>query len=363
MKRSTGMRHVYNLGGPLLASAALALSTATATATARRGTATAGLGAPVVVTGAVSHERGITPLLEGVVNPDGEATTYYFQYGATTAYASITATASLPAGSAAVKVELPAPGILPGYHYRVVATNTSGTRVGKDRIYTTKATKEKFVFPKTSEAVVYGHPFILSGTLEGLYNANRALQLRASAYPYKTGYTVVGEPVLTDVKGRFSFLVPNMTASTKFRVYTIARRPVVSRIFTKRVAVSVTLKVRARGPKGLVRVYGTVTPAEVGARIYVQLREPSKRKGGKREGKDGAKFATEFSAVVKRGTLTISRYSAVLTVLEQGRYRAYVVVKKGPLVSGASTTVVLSEKPGAKLEARREKKLKQKAAA
>src|SRR2546423_15391355 len=51
--------------------------------------AAAGL-APVVSTGGVPAVTATSATLTGTVNPEGEATTYYFQYGTSTAYGSTT---------------------------------------------------------------------------------------------------------------------------------------------------------------------------------------------------------------------------------------------------------------------------------
>jgi hypothetical protein len=51
---------------------------------------------------------------------------------------------------------------------------------------------------------------------------------------------------------------------------------------------------------------------------------------------------TQFSTVVKRGTRTTSRFSAIVKVRRTGRYRAYVKLPAGRLFSGYSIqTVVL----------------------
>ena len=49
-------------------------------------------GAPVVVTGIASSITDTGATLHGTVNPDGNPTTYHFEYGLTTAYGSNTTT-------------------------------------------------------------------------------------------------------------------------------------------------------------------------------------------------------------------------------------------------------------------------------
>jgi hypothetical protein len=76
------------------------------------------------------------------VNPNGSATTYQIQYGATAAYGH--STGSLPAGnvltgSANQQVGAAVSGLTPltTYHYRVVASNARGTTYGRDRTFAT----------------------------------------------------------------------------------------------------------------------------------------------------------------------------------------------------------------------------------
>jgi hypothetical protein len=76
--------------------------------------------------------------LRGTLNPDGLATTYYFQYGHSTAYGlTVPAHPGLPVGSTAsvpTQVDAEATGLEAGtsYHYRIVAVNSFGTTVATD---------------------------------------------------------------------------------------------------------------------------------------------------------------------------------------------------------------------------------------
>lgn len=342
----------------VLASATSVLPLASQAATHKRKT---GTGPPIVSTSTVNHVRGSSAVLNGTVNPRGAVTTYYFQYGPTVAYGSQTTPASLPAGTANVKVGQTVTGLLAGYHYRLVATNPSGTTDGHDRILGSKSSKPKFDVPKSSTPTVFGSVFVLSGTLSGTGSANRQLVLQANPYPYLTPFTNVGVPTVTNAKGLFSFRVASLSASTEFRVSTLDPRPLYSTVVTQDVAPRVTLKVHSTSRKGLVRLYGTVTPAEVGARVYFQLgkavlRPGKSEKKSEKKSETTTKFATQFSSVVKRGTNAISRFSAVVNVVHGGRYRALVQVRKGALVAGSSQTVVLSAAPNAKSKKHKSKK-------
>jgi hypothetical protein len=80
--------------------------------------------------------------LAGTVDPQGQLTSYAFQYGTTTAYGQQTALTSAGSGSADVPVRADLAGLTPGttYHYRVIATNASGTTVGADQTFRTNGT-------------------------------------------------------------------------------------------------------------------------------------------------------------------------------------------------------------------------------
>jgi hypothetical protein len=84
-----------------------------------------------------------TATLHGTIDPDGFATTFYFQYGPTESYGRTTAAhpgvalgTSAPGNTpASVDVESLLPGQL--YHYRIVGVNSTGTSVGQDETFET----------------------------------------------------------------------------------------------------------------------------------------------------------------------------------------------------------------------------------
>jgi hypothetical protein len=347
----------------LLALSGLTLSLPLASQAATKNTTAPGR--PIASTGSVAHVSGTSAVLQGSIVPRNLATTYYFEYGPTAAYGQKTTTGNLAAGSVKVKVTRAVTGFLPGYHYRLVATNANGSASGKDRTFS--STKSAgFDLPKTYTAIPVGSPFVLSGTLTANPNTLRAIVLQATPFPYMAPYANVGPPILTGAGGRFTFRVPNLRTSTKFRVSTVGLTPQHSLVVPQQVAVRVALKVRSSGRKGLVRVYGTVTPAEVGSHVFLQveqppkaetipknekptkLENPAKTKSGKHEkSEQGPTFSTKFSTVAKLATKSISRFSIVINVKTAGHYRALVAVRPGPVVSGHSPSVTLSAAPTA----------------
>lgn len=306
---------------------------------------------PRASTGGALHILGTSAQLTAVIDPNGVGTSYYFQYGPTAAYGSQTPTVSVGSGTTDVDVGQAVSKLQPGatYHFRVVAVTSTGVVVsGQDRTFTTAVIPLEFEIEKIPPVVV-GTPFTLSGTLAGTGSAKEQVVLQASPYPYLEAFTNIGAPAVTSAAGRFSFHVASIASSTQFRVITLTARPVYSPMVTVRAAVHVTLHVSSSGRKGLVRLYGTVTPAEVGAQVSFQLRKvvrPTPSEASAEEPEVTTRFVRQFGTVAKKDGPTFSRFSLVVTVLKSGTYRAFVKVRPGgALVSGYSQTVVLHAAP------------------
>jgi FlaG/FlaF family flagellin (archaellin) len=92
---------------------------------------------PTVSTSAASAIQQGQATLNGNVNGNGLNTTYHFQYGETEAYGSSTPSVEVGSGSSSPSVTVT--NLQPGttYHYRIVATNSSGTTDGSDVVFTT----------------------------------------------------------------------------------------------------------------------------------------------------------------------------------------------------------------------------------
>ncbi len=77
--------------------------------------------------------------LNATIAPNSQATTYYFEYGTTTAYGSTTSTVAAGSAAASSAQGASITGLTPGttYHVRAVATNATGTTTGPDHTFTT----------------------------------------------------------------------------------------------------------------------------------------------------------------------------------------------------------------------------------
>jgi phosphodiesterase/alkaline phosphatase D-like protein len=95
--------------------------------------------APAATTGPATAVGSTTATVTGTVDPGGQSTTWYVEYGTSTSYGSKTDSASAGTGTSAVSVSSDLTSLTPGatYHYRVVATNGSGTSRGSDAVFTT----------------------------------------------------------------------------------------------------------------------------------------------------------------------------------------------------------------------------------
>ncbi|MDO8211800.1 hypothetical protein [Conexibacter sp. CPCC 206217] len=96
-------------------------------------------GAPTVATGTTSNIGDTRATLGGTVNAQGSETSFAFQYGTTTNYGRQTRLTSAGADSTDRAVSADVTDLVGGtdYHYRVIATNASGTTVGADQAFRT----------------------------------------------------------------------------------------------------------------------------------------------------------------------------------------------------------------------------------
>lgn len=94
---------------------------------------------PDVITGTAA---GITPnsaVVSGLVNPNGQVTTYHFDYGTSTGYGHSTPSSGAGSGTTANAVSAILTGLQADttYHFRLVATSASGTTSGTDATFHT----------------------------------------------------------------------------------------------------------------------------------------------------------------------------------------------------------------------------------
>jgi hypothetical protein len=97
--------------------------------------------APKVKTGPAKHVTSTSATLTGTVNPNGSATSCYFEYGRTRLYGSTTAPQNAGSGTKPVKVSATIDGLAPStiYHYQLVCHNLGGQGTGGDKSFKTRS--------------------------------------------------------------------------------------------------------------------------------------------------------------------------------------------------------------------------------
>jgi hypothetical protein len=116
---------------------------------------------PRVEAESVSEVRSTSATFQGQVVAQGEPTSYFFEYGTTSAYGEHTPTQSAGAGTTLTGVAATVEGLLPDteYHFRLVATNANGERKGPDVSFST--------FPRGILGLPDGRGYELVSPLEG----------------------------------------------------------------------------------------------------------------------------------------------------------------------------------------------------
>ena len=96
---------------------------------------------PLVLAGSesVDEPQPTTATLDATLNPEGDETSYRFEYGTSVAYGASTALTALPASFEDQPVSMGLSGLQPRttYHFRLRASNSAGTTFGPDETFTT----------------------------------------------------------------------------------------------------------------------------------------------------------------------------------------------------------------------------------
>jgi hypothetical protein len=292
--------------------------------------AQAATSAPAAVTSNASGATYSSITLHGYVSPHGLETNYVFQYGTSAGYGGQTPLAPAGNGTSTLKVSETVTGLQPGttYHYRIVAVNSDGTINGKDRVFKTASVPLSVQIAGTPNPVEFGNSFLVEGNLSGTGAANHAVALQANPFPYTAGFKDVGNPELTSATGGFSFPYLGLIENAQLRVVTVGKPEVASPVITEGVAVRVSFHVRPASRRGYVYLYGTVTPAEVGALVGFQLLQPGKS-------------VNEGGTVVKAGTPSVSSFGRTVRLRRAGLYRALVVITDGAHVYNYSEPILI----------------------
>jgi hypothetical protein len=275
-----------------------------------------------------------TARLTGAVDPNGEATTYQFQYGTTSAYGAVTPEQSV-GGDGRKTVTADISGLAPAtqYHYRLIARNSKGLVKGADRSLKTLAQPLGVTFAATPNPVPFGATTTLAGQLTGTGNGGRDVVLQSNPFPYTQGFKDVGNKLVTDQSGNFSFGLLAIPLNIQYRVALPDKPSVVSPIVVVSVSVQVSTQVGARMVhRGHQLMFqGSVQPAIDGTPIAIQ-----KQRNGK--------WVTIAGTAARHHSGASSTYSKHVTIRSGGKYRVYAGVANGSYVPNTGSVVTIHTK-------------------
>ena len=287
---------------------------------------------PVVATGAATGIEPTTVVLNGTVTPKGAATTYYFQYGTSSLYGSVTPAGTVAAGSGRVKVTAAVTGLAPvtTYHYRLVAQNSVGVARGAHRTFKTKPQPLGFSFAATPNPVAAGGAVTLTGVLSGTNGDDRRIQVKSNPWPYTQGFLPFGNQLVTNADGSFSMSVLSVPVNTQFIVQMVARADVVSAPLAVGATLDVTRRVSVRRGErsGRLRFRGRIKPAVDGEQVLIQKLRLS----------DGV-WLTVGETFARNAGDSSSRYRKTIRQRRGGRYRVVVNVDEGTYTPSASRSI------------------------
>jgi hypothetical protein len=158
-------------------------------------------GPPAAQTGSVQNVGTNAATLTGSLDPRGRATSWYFEYGTTTAYGSKTSTANAGSGTGNRSVSIAVLNLTPsaGYHFRLVATSSAGITLGADVAF---ATLQSVTLGQSALETVHGRFVTLSGTVA---SKQTGVKVTVLAQPLGENTMASVGTALTGANGTWSF--------------------------------------------------------------------------------------------------------------------------------------------------------------
>jgi hypothetical protein len=166
--------------------------------------------APVVISGAATELTVTGATLNATVNPEAEATTWYFQYGPTTSYGTKSPAKKLSAGPNAIAVSAIVTGLASNqtYNFRIVATSSAGTSYGTNALLTTGLSVTLNVSQSTQ---IFGSSVQLSGTVT---NGASGQSVTVKDEPFDQASFSILNTVTTGTGGVWSLVVKPSARTT-----------------------------------------------------------------------------------------------------------------------------------------------------
>jgi len=274
---------------------------------------------PGATTSPATQVTSTTATVNGTVDPNKVDTTYHFEYGKTTAYGSSTPAQGPLQGNKAKSVSAQLTQLAPSttYHFRLVATNATGTAQGADRTFTTLAPGQPppggnaVTIGAVPASVVFGKPTTISGQVTGDHNSGVKVTLQERPLPTVAASFSDIATSTTDASGHYAFTLTPLK-NAQYQVQAKTSPPSTSPVLRVNVRIAVTFHLSDSTPKRgtRVRFFGVAKPAHDGATVLIQ-----------RRGSNG-KFRTVTKTVLRTSkTAGQSRYSKRLRISHSGVYR------------------------------------------
>jgi hypothetical protein len=232
---------------------------------------------PGVNTGFARNTGMDRTTLVGKVDPNRSQTSWWYEYGTTSAFGE--QTPAMDAGRAStvqeVTTDLTGLRAYTTYHYRIVAENAAGRRVGRRRTFRTARLPTGITLDVPVQRPLFGAVAQVRGQVQGVAVDGIRVALEAQRYPFKGAFVQTGPPVETANDGSFDIPSPPLWISTRLRVVSksgigATSDPVVA--YT-RVRIGAHVALRSRRTS---RIEGLLTPRVPGARVSVQRRAGKK---------------------------------------------------------------------------------------
>ena len=309
-----GMRWRTPLRAAVLALLCLGLSAATATAAA-----------PLAFTDPATDISPVGSTLHGRVNPNGQATAAWFQYGLTKSYGKSTAhqNAGLAAGEIPIAQGIGGLTSNKTYHFRMVAESKDGRKNGPDKTFKTSKPTTTPVF--TPNPVPFGKPVAVSGQIIGTGANGAEVSLFGHPFPYTDPFTQFGNTVIANSQGNYLFILSSALSNSMFQV-----RAKTSPAFTSAsqlLHVSSTISLHAPGSvkrRNRVHFWGIVAPAQDGIVVEIQKLQ-----------KDGS-WVLFTRTTLQHRAAGGSRYSTRKRLYHSHTFRAVVHSTGGPVDEGTT---------------------------
>jgi hypothetical protein len=244
----------------LLSALALAVTAASATAAV-----------PRAFTDGADQFTPVGGVVHGRVDPNGQPTAAWFQYGSTKNYGNRTPSqnAGLSPGLVPIAAQISGLKSNTTYHFRMVAENKDGRKNGADRTFKTTKPTSTPVF--TPNPVRFGAPVAVSGQVVGTGANGAQVSLFGHPFPYTDPFTKYGNTVVADKNGNYLFILASALSNSIFEVRGNTSPPFTSAPQQLHVASNISLHTPTRvKPRGRVHFWGIVSPTQDGIVVEIQ---------------------------------------------------------------------------------------------